>query len=135
MTHRLINRVVEEARLVGALVNAAMSKVSTRFHQYGDHYGAIAWDHHMGLSLGGASPALLTHLQHQIDTVIGPEYETLSAWMAKLALLRETGVISNGLGCTLASGDRIASIHRILLRRGNTTAARQLFRSDYPRGT
>ena len=116
-------QVAEEARSFGALVNVTDEQGERDFMnmatvQRGDIIFAI--------SSGGASPALVAHLQHQINTVIGEEYTTLSAWMVQARPLVQTGVKSQP--------ERAALWHRVLessildrLRQGDTITARQHF--------
>src|SRR4029079_3767039 len=73
-------QVVEEARSLGILVNAANKQGEHDFMNMATvQRGEIT----VAISLSGASPALVAHLQHQIDKMIGKEYEMLSAWMSE----------------------------------------------------
>ena len=120
----LINhQVVEEARALGAPVNAVGEPVESDFMNMATvQRGEIT----IAISLGGASPALAAHLQRQIEQVIGDEYVTLSTWIAKARPLVQGGVN--------LQPERAAVWRRVLessildtLRQGDTTSAQQLF--------
>jgi precorrin-2 dehydrogenase/sirohydrochlorin ferrochelatase len=116
-------QVVEEARSLGILVNAAQEQGERDFMNMASvQRGEIT----VAISLGGASPALVAHLQHRIDSVIGPEYERLSAWMAEARPQVQAAIESQP--------ERAALWRRVIessildtLRQGDETAARQLF--------
>jgi precorrin-2 dehydrogenase / sirohydrochlorin ferrochelatase len=116
-------QIAEEARSLGALVNVADEQGGRDFMNMATvQRGDIT----IALSTGGASPALIAHLQHQIDQLIGEEYVTLSAWMAEARAIVQAGVKSQP--------ERAALWHRVLessildkLRQGDTITARQHF--------
>jgi precorrin-2 dehydrogenase/sirohydrochlorin ferrochelatase len=116
-------QVVEEAHALGALVNVASEQGERDFINMATvQRGDIT----IALSTGGASPALVAHLQRQIDEVIDEEYGILSIWMAQARPPVQAGVKSQP--------ERAALWHRILessildkLRQGDTTSAKKLF--------
>jgi precorrin-2 dehydrogenase/sirohydrochlorin ferrochelatase len=116
-------QVVEEARALGALVNVA-SEQGER-----DFINMATWqrgDITIALSSGGGSPALISHLQRQIDEVIDEEYGILSIWMAQARPSVQAGVKSQP--------ERAALWHSILessildmLHQGDESNARAIF--------
>ncbi|MBI1279230.1 MAG: hypothetical protein GC179_13975 [Anaerolineaceae bacterium] len=117
-------QVADEARSLGALVNGVDEHSGDRdfMSMASVQRGEIT----VSVSLGGASPALVAHLQREIDKVIGEEYATLSTWMAKARPLVQEGVKSQP--------ERAALWRRVIessildtLRQGDTAAAQKLF--------
>ncbi|MEP6984253.1 MAG: bifunctional precorrin-2 dehydrogenase/sirohydrochlorin ferrochelatase [Chloroflexota bacterium] len=116
-------QVVDEARSIGALVNASSEQGERDFINMATiQRGDIT----IALSTGSASPALVTHLQRQIDTFIGDEYVTLSTWMGQARPLVQAGIKSQS--------ERAALWRRVLessildtLRQGEASTAQQLF--------
>jgi precorrin-2 dehydrogenase/sirohydrochlorin ferrochelatase len=116
-------QVAEEARALGALVNVASEQGERDFMSMATvQRGEIT----IAVSLGGASPALVAHLQRQIDKVIGKEYETLSEWMAQARPLVQAELKSQP--------ERAALWRRVIessildrLRQGDMASAQQLF--------
>lgn len=116
-------QVADEARSLGALVNGVDEQGDRDFMsmatvQRGDITVAV--------SLGGASPALVAHLQRQIDKAIGEEYVTLAEWMGEARPKIQAEVESQS--------DRAAVWRRVLessildkLRQGDLETARQQF--------
>jgi len=117
-------QVTAEARSLGALVNGVDEYSSNRdfMSMASVQRGEIT----VSVSLGGASPALVAHLQHEIDKVIGEEYTTLSAWMAKARPIVQEGIKTQP--------ERAALWRRVIessildtLRQGDTASAQQQF--------
>lgn len=116
-------QVADEARALGALVNVADEHGERDFiNMAAVQRGDIT----IALSTSGASPALITHLQRQVDEVIDEEYGILSIWMAQARPLVQTGVKSQQ--------ERAALWHRVLessildrLRQGDVASAKKLF--------
>ncbi len=117
-------QVADEARSLGALVNGVDEQSGDRdfMSMATVQRGEIT----VSVSLGGASPALVAHLQRQIDQVIGEEYTIISAWMAAARPLVQEGVKTQP--------ERAALWRRVIessildtLRQGDTAAAQQLF--------
>ncbi len=117
-------QVADEARSLGALVNGVDEHSSDRdfMSMATVQRGEIT----VSVSLGGASPALVAHLQRQIDKVIGEEYSTLSTWMAKARPIVQEGVKTQP--------ERAALWRRVIessildtLRQGDVATAQQQF--------
>jgi precorrin-2 dehydrogenase/sirohydrochlorin ferrochelatase len=116
-------QVVEDARSLGILVNASHEQGERDFMNMATvQRGEIT----VAISLSGASPALVTHLQRRIDDVIGREYETLSAWMAEARPQVQAAIESQPERAVLWRRVIESSILD-MLRQGDETAARQLF--------
>lgn len=83
-------QIADEARSLGALVNGVDDQSGDRdfMSMATVQRGEIT----VSVSLGGASPALVAHLQREIDKVIGEEYTTLSTWMAEARPIVQEGV-------------------------------------------
>ncbi len=119
------HQVANEAHALGALVNVADEQGDRDFNNMA---AVQRGDITIALSSGGTSPALVAHLQSQIEQVVGDEYVTLSEWLAQARPTVQEGVKSQP--------ERAALWHRVIessildtLRQGDTTSARQLF--DY----
>lgn len=116
-------QVVEEARSLGILVNATHEQGERDFINMATvERGEIT----IAVSSGGGSPALIAHLQRQVDEVIGEEYGILSVWMAQARREVQAGVKSQP--------ERAALWHRVIessilerLRQGDMASAKQLF--------
>ncbi len=117
-------QVTDEARSLGALVNGVDEQGGDRdfMNMATVQRGEIT----VSVSLGGASPALVAHLQRQIDKVIGEEYATLSTWMAKARPIVQEGVKTQPERAALWRRVIESSILDIL-RQGDTAAAQQVF--------
>jgi siroheme synthase-like protein len=117
-------QVADEARSLGALVNDVDEQGDDRdfMSMASVQRGEIT----VSVSLGGASPALVAHLQRQIDNVIGEEYATLSTWMAEARPIVQEGVKTQP---ERAAVWRLVIESSILdkLHNGDPEAARQLF--------
>ncbi len=117
-------QVADEARSLGALVNGIDEQQGDR--DFMSMATVQRGDITVSVSLGGASPALVAHLQRQIDKVIGEEYVTIASWMAEARPKIQAKVKSQS--------ERAAVWRRVLessildrLRQGDTPAARQQF--------
>jgi precorrin-2 dehydrogenase/sirohydrochlorin ferrochelatase len=117
-------QVTDEARALGALVNGVDEQQGDR--DFMSMATVQRGDITVAVSLGGASPALVAHLQRQIDNVIGEEYVTLAEWMGEARPKIQSEVKSQS--------ERAAVWRRVLessildkLRQGDTTSARQQF--------
>lgn len=77
-----VNRAVaEEARSLGILVNVVDGCGESDFSSMtAVHRPPLT----VGVATGGASPALARHLKHELERVIGEEYQTLARWLADL---------------------------------------------------
>jgi siroheme synthase-like protein len=116
-------QVVEEAHALGALVNAASEQGEHNFMNMATvQRGEIT----VAISLGGASPALVAHLQRRIDKAIGPEYEILSAWMAQVRHGVQAGIKSQPARAALWRRVIESSILDTL-RQGDESKARAAF--------
>ncbi|MBZ0296272.1 MAG: bifunctional precorrin-2 dehydrogenase/sirohydrochlorin ferrochelatase, partial [Anaerolineae bacterium] len=77
-----VNRqVYEEARALNSLINVVDAPELSDFYSMATmRRGPLT----MSIASGGAAPALTAHLRQQMESSIGPEYETLAVWMAEL---------------------------------------------------
>ncbi|MEO8608789.1 MAG: bifunctional precorrin-2 dehydrogenase/sirohydrochlorin ferrochelatase [Chloroflexota bacterium] len=119
----LNQRIAEEARALGALVEVVDAGADSDFQNMATiQRGPIT----IGISTGGASPALASHLRVRLEKSIGEEYAVLAKWLEQARPLVRSRVP--------VSADRAALWHRILdstildeLRRGDTITARKNF--------
>lgn len=121
----LNRRIADEARALGALVEIADSGDESDFRNMATiQRGPIT----VGVSTGGASPALAAHLRARLEKAVGEEYVVLVKWMeeARPAVRnRIPGHIERG---RLWRGILDSSILDDL-RRGDTITARKNFES------
>jgi precorrin-2 dehydrogenase / sirohydrochlorin ferrochelatase len=76
-------QVAADAAAVGALVNRADAPHESSFASMATlRRGAVT----IGISTGGASPALAAHLRGVLEGLIGDEYATLAAWLGEARL-------------------------------------------------
>ena len=99
-----VNRqVVDEAQALKFMVNAADDATNSDFTNMATIQRGIIT---IGISTGGASPALSTHLKTQIESVVGEEYTQLAHWLAELRPL--------AIGQLATHADREAFWHRVI---------------------
>jgi siroheme synthase-like protein len=121
----LNQRIAEEARALGALVEIVSSGADSDFQNMATFQrGPIT----IGISTGGASPALAQHLRVRLEKTIGEEYAVLAKWLEEAR-----PAVRNRIP---TSADRAALWHRILdssileeLQRGDAITARNHFES------
>jgi precorrin-2 dehydrogenase/sirohydrochlorin ferrochelatase len=119
----LNQRIAEEARALGALVEIVNSGAGSDFQNMATiQRGPIT----VGISTGGASPALAAHLRIRLEKAIGEEYAVLAKWLEEARPL-----VRNRIS---VAADRAALWYRILdssildeLRQGDTITARKNF--------
>lgn len=77
----LNQRVADEARALGALVEIASAGDDSDFQNMAAiRRGPIT----LGISTGGASPALAAHLRAHLEKTVGEEYAVLAHWLAEV---------------------------------------------------
>lgn len=121
----LNQRIAEEARALGALVEIVNSGTDSDFQNMATiQRGPIT----VGISTGGASPALAAHLRVRLEKAVGEEYAVLAKWLEEARPMVRNRVP--------VSADRATLWHRILdssilddLRRGDAINARKSFES------
>jgi precorrin-2 dehydrogenase/sirohydrochlorin ferrochelatase len=119
----LNQRIAEEARALGALVEIVNSGADSDFQNMATiQRGPIT----VGISTGGASPALAAHFRVRLEKAVGEEYAVLAKWLEETrSLVRKQITVP---------ADRAALWYRILdssildeLRRGDAITARKNF--------
>jgi precorrin-2 dehydrogenase / sirohydrochlorin ferrochelatase len=120
---RAVNRqVASEARAIGALVDVVDSGSDSDFGSMSTiRRGPLT----IGISTSGGSPALAVHLQERLETLVGPEYGTLAAWLADLRPLVGEQIPSESHRKALWQAI-VDSPALDLLRQGDKTAARRV---------
>lgn len=119
----LNQQIATDARAIGALVDRLDAGYEGDFTALSTlRRGSIT----VGISTGGASPALAAHLRQRIEGVVGEEYTTLAAWM---------GAARSSMRERFAKQSQRAAIWRQViestvlddLRRGDEATAREVF--------
>jgi siroheme synthase-like protein len=119
----LNQRIAEEARALGALVEIVDSGMDSDFQNMATILrGPIT----VGISTGGASPAMAAHLRARLEKTVGEEYAVLAKWLEEARPVMRSRIP--------APQQRASLWHRILdstilddLRRGDAVSARRTF--------
>lgn len=121
--NKINQQIVNEARSLGALVNAADEQGERDFINMAVvQRGDIT----ISLSTGGAAPALLSHLQERVGQMVGEEYSTLVDWMAQVRPIVQAEIASQPARAALWRQMMESSVLD-MLRQGDINAARQQF--------